>query len=534
LRFSTLRSAARARARLYALRRVASLAIMLDIGMFMYAGLLVLACWRCLCAYRCCGVWLSFLNYVSLLYLMLAAFAIYSLREFYTIVGGPVDANVRKGFGDVWSIEWLQPMVVAAPIAVCITIVLSWCQAEAHVFEIRKQIGRDKHDRAVQIIALPAVFGVMIMAALVPIVELTTGHADMTMLDAPFNVDVTDIVKSITGARAWRPNVTVGSGQLAMSGLAIETSHKGLQFVDPLATILGGKGVDAADSDKSPEVTEEFENLVKVVLWRYETCFYVADLFEAWALYQFGRLALDLIGETYMRNQPSRELLRSHEAVQALTWLGTITFVLVCLAQTACSLLPYMGGSGEKLDLVMMSFQVAGFFASGAAIYNVYVVERAFHDQLLKCSPVLKFLSVKILVSLAFFQRGTLVLLQSLNTLLPEMVQKLVRYVPLVGDIVNMSSVQMHLFYPALILFECLFAALMHIWAWRASEDWYNEDSPEERQPLVNSDSGSESAWKKDWYNAYSPEERQSLGNSDSGSESGWKKTSSEIQTSSV
>merc|ERR1712187_770440 len=125
---------------------------------------------------------------------------------------------------------------------------------------------------------------------------------------------------------------------------------------------------------------------------------------------------------------------------------------------------------------ISSSFQVAGFFASGAAIYNIFIVERAYHTELEGCSPILKFLSVKILVSLAFFQRGVISCLQIASQLLPATVQHIVTYVPLAGDILNFSQVQMHLFYPALVLFECLLAALMHVWAWRSSEDWYSED----------------------------------------------------------
>lgn len=155
----------------------------------------------------------------------------------------------------------------------------------------------------------------------------------------------------------------------------------------------------------------------------------------------------------------------------------------MCIFQTACSLWPYLeGGKDEsKRQSMMFHFQVAGFVASGTAIYNLIIVERAFHRHLEVCSPLMKFLSVKILVSLSFIQRGLLILLQTCNEMLPTVMQRLIRWVPLFGDIVNMSDVQVHLFYPALILFECLLLAVMHCWVWRPTERWYTRT---ENEPL--------------------------------------------------
>lgn len=459
--------------------------MLLDIGMVMYAALLVLGLWRSLCYYQCCGVWLSFLNYVSLLYVVLVACAFYSVEEFYRYILEPVDSRLEE---PVWEVPWLRPFVVFSPVAVCVTVLLSWLQAEAHVFEIRKQAGKDKHDRAVQIIALPAVFAVMVLAAMVPMVLLISGNASMDMLDKPLGIDMDDFLNG----NMTNPFSAVQLQAARVHGKSDELwLHPLLNHSDDYADYLGSDSngkphesvVDVAAvvqgvQEGTQDVVDqnEYKKLEKAAMWRYETCFYVADLFEAWALYQFGRIMLDLIGESYDRRGTGEELRSSHAAVQSLVWLGTITFVLVCCAQTACSLLPYLHGGAvveDRLQLIMTSFQVAGFFTSGAAIYNVFIVERAFHRQLAGCSPVLKFLSVKILVSLSFFQGGLIVMLQIASGLLPGMVQTFVRWVPVVGDILNFSQVQMHLFYPALILYECLFTALMHVWAWRSQEDWY-------------------------------------------------------------
>mmetsp|Transcript_16525 Transcript_16525/g.36233 ORF Transcript_16525/g.36233 Transcript_16525/m.36233 type:complete len:461 (-) Transcript_16525:138-1520(-) len=440
---------------------------MLDLGMLMYAGLLILVIWRFLCFYRCCGIWLSFLNYTSLLYVMLAGMLAYCLNGFFAAARDDLEQYyvIAHSEANPWSIHWLKPFVQLTPIAVLVTLVLAWFQTDAHIFEIHKGKGILKHDRAVQIIALPAVFGVMALASMVPILELVTGKIDQEMINSPFGVDLKDkFQKKIDEIRM---NLHMGG-----SSEVLLSTGQHVWF----------------------DVLPEWEEGKRLALWRYETCFYVADLFEAWALYQFGMLVLGLIKESYKRQELSdseakreaaRELLQSHQAVTTLTWLGTMSFVLVCVGQTACSLWPYVGGEGEKQEFLTLEFQFAGFIASGAAIYNVFVVEQAYHHQLAPCSPVLKFLSVKILVSLSFFQKGILVTLQVAQHFLPTLMQRFVKEVPVVGDIINMTDVQMHLFYPAVILAECFLAGIMHLWAWKPVETWY-EEVASEKTPLMS------------------------------------------------
>eukprot|EP00429_Kryptoperidinium_foliaceum_P054977 CAMPEP_0176095526 /NCGR_PEP_ID=MMETSP0120_2-20121206/47880_1 /TAXON_ID=160619 /ORGANISM="Kryptoperidinium foliaceum, Strain CCMP 1326" /LENGTH=449 /DNA_ID=CAMNT_0017429493 /DNA_START=86 /DNA_END=1435 /DNA_ORIENTATION=+ len=441
---------------------------MLDLGLLMYGGLLILALWRCLCFYRCCGLWLSFLNYTSLLYLILTASLVYSAVEFYERLKDPL---ISHPDAQVWNIHWLRPFVCGSPIAVICAVVLCWFQTEGHVFEIHKDIGMLKHDRAVQIIALPSVFAVMALASMVPLLELVTGNISEEMLNTPFGVDI----------------------RSRLGKLNVQSSMKDdlVQIANATATAAGQGG------------TMGWDKSITLAMWRYETCFYVGDLFEAWALYQFGLLALDLIRESFENQLKSeseaersaaRECLATLSAVSKLAWLGTMSFVIVCVGQTACAMSPYIMGTSSLngSDTILLGFQVAGFIASSVALYNVFVVEYTFHRYLDRSSPLLKFLSVKILVSLSFFQRGLLVILQGGNKLLPEVVQRIVAYVPLFGDIINMTEVQLHLFYPACILYECFLTTCLHFWAWNANEAWYFhpelgdvETEPVERTPLI-------------------------------------------------
>merc|ERR1719215_1361097 len=76
--------------------------------------------------------------------------------------------------------------------------------------------------------------------------------------------------------------------------------------------------------------------------------------------------------------------------------------------------------------------------------------------------------------------------------MLPDFVQKIAAFVPVFGDVLKMSEVQLHLFYPSLILYECCLTAVLHFWAWSSVEPWYADGSDEhehddpERQPLLH------------------------------------------------
>jgi len=400
------------------------------------------------------------------LYLMLTASLSYAVLEFYGRLRDPLMSHPDA---QVWNIHWLKPFVCGSPIAVILVVVLCWFQTEGHVFEIHKDMGVLKHDRAVQIIALPSVFAVMAMASMVPVYELVTGNISDEMLNTPFGIDI----RSRLGRLASQD----GSSQASAKGPALLAN--------------------------ATESAPSWERSSSLAMWRYETCFYVGDLFEAWALYQFGLLALDLIRESFesqlhsgseAERRAARECLASLSAVSKLAWLGTMSFVVVCVGQTACAMSPYVMGtrSMDGSDSIMMGFQVAGFIASSVALYNVFVVEYTFHRYLDRSSPLLKFMSVKILVSLSFFQRGLLVILQQGNKLMPEVLQRIVGYVPLFGDIINMTEVQLHLFYPACILYECFLTTCLHFWAWGANETWYfhpelgdAEYETTERMPLM-------------------------------------------------
>merc|ERR1719217_3430 len=137
--------------------------------------------------------------------------------------------------------------------------------------------------------------------------------------------------------------------------------------------------------------------------------------------------------------------------------------------------------------------------ASASAIWNIHVVESVYYDYLKGYSPYVKFISVKILVSFSFFQRGAFWCFQSVHKTLPDASHAFFSKIPLIGELLELPEVEFELFFAALILYEILFIAGLHIWAWGADEEWYLEfygnlplsgsdhEVEQERWPLLSS-----------------------------------------------
>jgi len=243
--------------------------------------------------------------------------------------------------------------------------------------------------------------------------------------------------------------------------------------------------------------------LVRRALAQSDTCFRVGDLYEAWVLYQFGKLTLELIKTALAKQEASREgedrgtargLLIAHTAVESQMWLGTWMFVVVCVLQSGWSCwmrtfaTPQASGTMRSIE---GQFNAAGMVASMAAMYNVHTVERTYSCFLESYSPWLKFVSVKILVSFAFFQRGVLYFLQAFQKTLPSMLGKVLPSMPVVREVIEFSPIQIEIFYAALILYEVFIIAALHGWAWNTTEEWYEEYAESEESVLLGASKNS-------------------------------------------
>jgi len=310
---------------------------------------------------------------------------------------------------------WLKFFMWPIPFVIAITIGCCILQSLAHAKSIRRGAATLKHDRAVQILVLPSLYAVVAMGALTQVLHLT----------------VSDVHREA-----------------------------------------------------------EWKQLTMYTLSRSGTFYIVAELYEAWALYQFGKLTLETLHEFFVKQESSddeeqraaaRSFLLAHSAVENLTWMGTWMFLIVCVAK-ACWALWLFGFhtasiQGSAYETHMLAFEAAGFVASGTAIYNVAVVEHTFGRHLEFFSPLTKFLSVKLLVSLSFTQTGIISVLQAFYHSVPTRVEHYFDSTPVIGTLMKLSDIQMQLMTSSLIVYECLLITCIHWWAWNPNEGWY-EDVP--------------------------------------------------------
>jgi len=238
--------------------------------------------------------------------------------------------------------------------------------------------------------------------------------------------------------------------------------------------------------EKEGDWLDTWERRQKKALQIYEADYAVADLYESWALHHFAVLAMTVLKQSF--NSASQMLERSaetldtnsplyqawagtlkgmHKSVSNLAMLGVWSFVIAC-ACASCYVLSTivvqeaMGEDSTTGVLLRDNTEKMSFFnygmgcvASSVAICNMIQIEKTFRVELLDFSPFLKFWGTKILVSLAFLQT-------------------IVFMVP-VPPFETMSTVQMNLTYSTLICYECLLISLLHMYAWRANEDWYKD-----------------------------------------------------------
>jgi len=270
-------------------------------------------------------------------------------------------------------------------------------------------------------------------------------------------------------------------------GYAAE-QHERVVMVVALPAVCGIMALNALAHTCLAVNLQTDDERAKIARAHSETCFRVGDLYEAWVLYQFGKLTVELVKTSLAKLAASatseeqrgtaQGLLTTQAAVESQMWLGTWMFVVVCVLQSgwACWMVTFATvESRASLAYTDAQFAAAGVVASVAAIYNVHMVERTFHAYLAGYAPFLKFISVKILVSIAFFQHGFFMFLKAFQQTLPSTLGTVLPHVPLVRNIISLPDIQFEAFYAALILYEVFVIAALHSWAWNSKEEWYGE-----------------------------------------------------------
>ncbi|CAJ1370878.1 unnamed protein product [Effrenium voratum] len=424
---------------------------MLDAGLVLYLGLVVLFVWRFLSGWRLCGAWMEYANYCMLLYMLLLVLNAWAIYSFISLALRPEGSQVWEPLP-----RWLRPMVLGTPAAAVFTYILAFIQTCQHVNEIRRGAGTLKHDRAVQIIALPAVFGCMAMNALTKVFQSA----------ARYNIE--------DPQRSAAPSLL-------------------------LRGFRGPEGPSGGPGSNSTN-TEQF------YMAQVETCYQVGDLYEAWALYQFCKMTLEILKNSLEhvakeksdseRKTVASGLLVAHKSLADIAYTGVSMFLVVCCAEAGWSLYLLTFTNPEEnwadYNSQMGKFQAAGLVASMAAIYNLSTVEMEFHTYFQDYGPLLKFMTVKLLLSLAYFQKGCVYVLQTVNRSLPGLLQSIIGKVPFVKELVSMGETEFYLFYSSVILYECVLGVFLHYFAWPSDESFYGldeetcEGTEAEKKPLLD------------------------------------------------
>lgn len=390
----------------------ASAAAMWDTGTIMFVALLLLFIWRFFFPFAFLTERIQQANYTFVLYALLFFLFIYNSVIF---ISTALEQDGKAGWSGLP--KWLHPLTLSTTGTYFITLLMCFVQSGQHLLLVRSGVAAKHHDQVLQVIALPAVYGGMAYSSMMRLYQ--------------FHVQ---------------------------------------SYVDTPSIL------------QLPPSQQE-----SIAISRSETCFFVGDMFESWTLYHFGKMTLDVVEASIQRQRQSSELdqqaeargmLTSHAAVWAMVWASVMMFLLVSFAETGWSLylLNFAAvNSTEEFDNSLTVFTGAGFVASGVALWNIAVVERTFHKNLEGYSPLLKFITVKILVSFAYFQKGCFYILQALQHTLPKEGQKLAKSVPFFGQIMEMDDAHFELFYSTLMVSECFLVSGLHLIAWQASEDWYEK-----------------------------------------------------------
>lgn len=216
----------------------------------------------------------------------------------------------------------------------------------------------------------------------------------------------------------------------------------------------------------------------------FESNFMVADIYEAYALFIFGKLLIEVLSQKLNVNddvarttpRTTTDIQRMSASLGRLTIAGIMLFFYTCLGQACYTLFVTTMGflniaeplfsPDPEVDSLFQNEHVressrffflgAGFVASFAAIGNIMQVETTFHDALKNFHPAPKFWGTKILVTLAF--------IQSCGQ----------RVIP---PFSSWSEVRSNLLYSSCLCLECFLISLSHLYAWQYDEGWYGENS---------------------------------------------------------
>eukprot|EP00929_Paragymnodinium_shiwhaense_P104759 TRINITY_DN69469_c0_g1_i1.p1 TRINITY_DN69469_c0_g1~~TRINITY_DN69469_c0_g1_i1.p1 ORF type:complete len:614 (+),score=107.35 TRINITY_DN69469_c0_g1_i1:86-1927(+) len=192
----------------------------------------------------------------------------------------------------------------------------------------------------------------------------------------------------------------------------------------------------------------------------FECNFAVADMYEAWALFRFGKMIAKVL-QPELRKKIKMDVVKAYEGLLlidvtvfvlvcavgaiysiSLTWVKWRLGIDICEVQPAlCSLQPYILG--------------ANWAVSSVAIYNLFTVEVKFHHlhNMQMFGPRLKFYSIKLMVFVSFWD---------------SLIMSVLR------DALHLTELEAKLFDASLRIYVMAVVAIMQIAAWWPWTSWYS------------------------------------------------------------
>jgi len=249
-----------------------------------------------------------------------------------------------------------------------------------------------------------------------------------------------------------------------------------------------GNGNATAGVHKFGSFSERKDFLLEM----YEANFMVADVYETFALVVFARLVTRVLGAHVKdavgfstaalggtganKNTDMRSarlfLVMSQQMLTSVKWFNwtclTQAFYQCLMTQlgllkiapqyTSSELVngTHVGSLQQPATVAYLAtlFMGMGLVSSFVAIGAIMNAEGEFHEQLHHFKPSGKFWGTKILVSIAFMQSLVLKVLPPFS---------------------HYTETRVNLFYSSLLTVECFAITLLHLVAWGAEEEWYNE-----------------------------------------------------------
>uniref|UniRef100_A0A7S1B0P9 Uncharacterized protein n=1 Tax=Noctiluca scintillans TaxID=2966 RepID=A0A7S1B0P9_NOCSC len=239
---------------------------------------------------------------------------------------------------------------------------------------------------------------------------------------------------------------------------------------------------------------EDFAAVAAVALPKAEICLWTADLYMAFALYQYGSLLFDIMTSKLQKDETAGGTsevaavvhlqIGAIEGVRPFAVLGFRVFFLVCIAEACWSFfILFLAGDTTATDFfgpVSHVFFPAGTIASLAVIYSMYTIVPVVHgfrpdvpNLSLKCETIV------FVVSFAFAQEWVVDMMKGLYQLLSADGQQTMESIPVIGWLSTVDPLVFDVVFACILMWESLALAIMNLHAWPATESWYSVDKVE-------------------------------------------------------